>query len=155
MGPSIIAGRCLNHRDVLLCIAIFLTAVPVTPAADLARRDDATRIAQMMKSLFDQAGMPLEVDPITVEGAYAIAGWTRSGTGGRALLQRVGGKWEIVLCAGDALLRANTLIAAGVAPDAAAQLLAGVRRAEASLTAARRDKLSKFATIVRARQAHP
>ncbi len=155
MRSSIIAKWCLNHRRVLLCITYFLTAASVAPAADLGPTDAAVRIAQTMKLQFDQAGMPLEVDPVTVEGAHAIAGWTRGDTGGRALLQRVGGDWEIVLCAGDALLRANTLIAAGLAPAAAARLLTGVRRAEASLSSARREKLSRFATIVRVRQAHP
>jgi hypothetical protein len=155
MGPSIITGRWLNLRHVLPCIAFSLMAAPVASTADSVSTADATRIAQMMKAQFDQAGMPLEVNPVTVAGAYAIAGWTKGDTGGRALLQRMGANWEIVLCAGDALLRSNTLVAAGVAPDAAARLLAGVSRAEASLTAARREKLSRFATIVRARQVHP
>jgi hypothetical protein len=51
-----------------------------------------------MKGMFDTPENPLSVEPVVVLGDNAIAGWVQGERGGRALLWRVDGQWEIRLC---------------------------------------------------------
>jgi copper(I)-binding protein len=111
---------------------------------------DAERIAQVLHAGFDRPGQPLSVEPVSVEGPFAIAGWSQGGNGGRALLQRMGTQWQIVLCAGDALLQPVTLTGAGMAQDAATRLVANQRIAESHLPAATREQFARFAGMVKA-----
>lgn len=64
---------------------------------------DPDAITAIMKAQFDTPENPLTVEPVMVEGDNAIAGWAQGDKGGRALLARRDGKWEIVLCGGPDL----------------------------------------------------
>jgi hypothetical protein len=64
---------------------------------------DPDAIAAVMKAQFDTPENPLTVEPVMVEGDNAIAGWAQGEKGGRALLAKRDGKWEIVLCGGPDL----------------------------------------------------
>ncbi len=133
--------------DLLVMAVLAILAGPALAASPPA--DEAQRIAATMKAEFDQPGQPLMVEPVSVEGGFAIAGWRQGSAGGRALLQRNAGQWQIVLCAGDALLREETLTSAGMPADAARRLVGRVRAAEARLQPATRTQLSSFSGIAR------
>jgi hypothetical protein len=120
----------------------------------LAADDEPRRIAAVMQAQFDQPDRSLHVDPVSVESGFAVAGWRQGDLGGRALLQRQGAQWQIVLCAGDALLQAATLTGAGMNDAAALRLLARMRAAEARLTPEHRAALAKFGGITRLQHGH-
>jgi hypothetical protein len=133
--------------DLLVMAVLATLAGPALAASPPA--NEAQRITTTMKAEFDQPGQPLLVEPVSVEGGFAVAGWRQGSMGGRALLQLNGGQWQIALCAGDALLRAETLTGAGMPADAAQRLLVRVRAAEARLEPAVRARLSSFSGITR------
>ena len=109
-------------------------AAPAHPAPAQPQRQpdmsDAHAITQVMKAQFDKPEAPLTVNPVSVQGPHAVAGWMQHDRGGRALLTKRHGQWVIVACAGDALKQASTLSQAGIAPAQARQLAAKVQRAE-------------------------
>lgn len=53
-------------------------------ALDQSGMTDVEAISALARSLFETPASPLSVDPIVVEGDYAIASWAQDGTGGRA-----------------------------------------------------------------------
>lgn len=91
----------------------------------------------------------MQVDPIIVQGDFAIAGWTQAERGGRALLRRHHGAWQVNLCSGDGLKDPKVLVDAGLAPADAKHLAERLVRAEASLPAAQRAKFSTFDGLMR------
>jgi hypothetical protein len=100
-----------------------------TPAlADDAADRDA--VAGLMKATFDKPESPLAVDPISVEGDYAVAGWTQGEIGGRALLRRKHGNWALVLCSGESLKTAAALYQAGLPKEVADHLAVEIAAAE-------------------------
>ena len=105
---------------------------------------DAEQITAIMKKQFDRPDAPLAVEPVTVQGNYAVAGWTQGGKGGRALLQKDKGAWFIAVCAGDGLKDAKVLQTTGMAADTAAALAKAVVAAESKLS---KDKLKQFASF--------
>jgi len=141
------------QRLVILLIAIGTLALSLrlVQAAETTPATDSQRITRMMKAQFDRQGQPLTVDPVSIEGLFAVAGWIQGDTGGRALLQRAGNQWEIVLCSGDGLLQAATLTGAGMSREAASRLLTRVREGEARLAPAQRAKFASFEGLVRMR----
>ncbi len=106
-------------------------AAMLLPAA--ARADDAGDIRHLMAATFDRPEAPLLVDPVTVHGDLAIAGWVQGDMGGRALLRKEEGTWELSLCAGDALREAAGLEQLGLPAGEAAALADAVVAAEAGV----------------------
>ena len=105
---------------------------------------DADDIRMVMKKQFDRPDAPLSVEPITVHGSTAVAGWVQENRGGRALLRKTHGRWTISACAGDGLTQADVLHMAGLQPAAAQALARAVQRAESSLS---KEKLALFASF--------
>lgn len=108
----------------LLLAASFLLAglLPVAvPAQETSI--ETGRIRQVLLDTFDRPDNPLGVDPVVTRGDFAVAGWTQGAMGGRALLRRKDGAWNVILCSGDALKGASKLEQSGV-PAAQAKLLA-------------------------------
>jgi copper(I)-binding protein len=108
------------------------------------RGNDAEQITAIMKKQFDRPDAPLAVDPVTVQGNYAVAGWIQGGKGGRALLQKDKGAWFISVCAGDGLKDPKVLQTTGMAADTATALAKAVVAAESKLS---KDKLKQFASF--------
>jgi hypothetical protein len=104
--------------------------------------------AVMMRD-WNKPEAPLTVDPIVVVGSFAVADWTQPALGGRALLQRAGNSWNVVLCAGDALKDAGMLAHAGMTPADAEALLKTLAAAEAPLPAERLARIAAFKGVVR------
>lgn len=121
----------------------------VGDVARAAPATDASQIQTLMKGIWEHADSRLDIDPITIQGTHAVAGWTQGTQGGRALLRLVQGKWEVILCSDDALLEEKFLQDAGVATPDAKLLAARTKAAESRLAKARVAQFSRFQGIVR------
>jgi copper(I)-binding protein len=90
----------------------------MTMGSQQASDDPSQAIPKTLKTMFERDGKPLSVEPVVVQGDWAIAGWQQDGRGGRALLKRSAhGKdpaslQKIGLSAGDAAGLASSLRAA-------------------------------------------
>lgn len=113
-----------------------------------AQGADEQEIVKAMKATFDRPDAPLIVDPVVVQGDAAIAGWSQLQTGGRAFLRQRKGQWIIVLCSGDQLKAADTLIVAGIPRPQAEKLAAKLAAAEKSLPPERLALFAKFDGLV-------
>lgn len=107
---------------------------------------DPDAITAVMKSQFDTPENPLTVDPIVVEGDYALASWAQGDKGGRALLQRRDGVWQITLCGGADLRLPEFLTQQGV--SAAETLSKMFNAAEDGLGADKVKLSSSFEGVV-------
>lgn len=103
---------------------------------------DAEAINAVLQAQFGAPDSPLTVEPVTIDGDNALVGWAQGNTGGRALLARRNGAWEIVLRAGDDLLSAAFLAEHGV--PAADTLLQAYTSAEEALGAGKTAFFSGF-----------
>ena len=110
---------------------------------------DAQAIEHSMKKLFDKPDAPLAVAPVSIEGDYAVAGWTQSGKGGRALLKKEKGQWSIYVCGGDGLKQASALVQTSMSSATADRLAKKVQLAESKLSADQLKKLSMFEGVVK------
>jgi len=106
------------------------------------------KITKLMMGIFDQPNNRLKVNPVVVEGDYAIAGWSQGDKGGRALLLSSQGKWAIQLCAGDALKDEKFLKESGVDSKIIPTILKKLATAEAKLDAMTLKRFSEFKEIV-------
>jgi hypothetical protein len=111
--------------------------------------EDRQAVEHLMKHTWERPNAPLQVEPVTVEGDYAIAGWTQDERGGRALLRRTDGAWRVLICAGDGLLEETLLLDAGLDAGQAERLLARTREAERGLSAEHLARLALFGKPVR------
>ncbi len=111
--------------------------------------EDRQAIEHLMKHTWERPNAPLQVEPVTVDGDYAIAGWTQDERGGRALLRRTDGAWRVLICAGDGLLEEALLLDAGLDAGYAERLLARTREAERGLSAEHLARLALFGKPVR------
>ncbi|HHH9558895.1 TPA: copper uptake system-associated protein [Pseudomonas aeruginosa] len=131
-----------KHWLALLCI---LVAAPLLAAEPDARQS----IVHLMKHTWERPDAPLQIEPVTVRGDFAVAGWAQGERGGRALLRRVDGQWQVVLCAGDALRAPDVLRDAGLSDQQAQQMSLAVAQAESDLPEARLRQLSSFEGVQR------
>jgi hypothetical protein len=129
----------LNRRSlVAACIVLGF------PPASAFANDDKHVIVHLMKGMFDTPEAPLTVEPVVVLGGNAIAGWVQGEKGGRALLWRVNGQWQIRLCSGDGLKDPKLLENANISAADAATLVAELAAAEAALDPTVLAKFSSF-----------
>lgn len=132
-------------------LASFIGAVALMIFSTLAAADtktDAQAIEHSMRAQFDKPDAPLKVSPITVNGVYAVAGWTQGNKGGRALLKNEHGKWSIQVCSGDGLTKASTLEMTGMDKNAANKLAKAVAIAEKDLPQATLKLFASFEGMV-------
>ncbi|MDZ7937772.1 MAG: copper uptake system-associated protein [Rhodoferax sp.] len=115
---------------------------------------DAAQIAAIMKKQFERPDAPLAVEPVTVDGTVAIAGWIQGSKGGRAMLQKDAGQWMITLCAGADLVQAKALQATGLSASQATQLVKAVQLAESKLSPKQRQLFDSFEGMVKIDSAH-
>lgn len=106
--------------------------------------NEADQVAQSMREIWDKPEAPLLVKPVVIEGDYALAGWVQNGRGGRALLKRTLGKWQVHVCGGDGLKDVEALKMAGMNDSAAHKLAASASTAEAKLPDQVRAKFALF-----------
>lgn len=124
-------------------MALFILFAMLTGVARAAP-SETDRISQAMKAIWDSPEAPLVVEPIVIEGDYALAGWTQLARGGRALLKSRHGQWNVHMCGGDGLNDVETLTMAGMGAEAAERLVKNTSEAEAKLPAEVTAKFSTF-----------
>lgn len=124
---------------------------PSSPSAGGAQNmaKPEQQIVRVLKSQFDRPDAALTVNPVVVEGDYAVAGWFQKDKGGRALLHLFNGQWTVTVCGGDGLRQAQTLKLAGMQAKSADLLSKKVMDAEAKLTKAQLKQLSSFGEVVK------
>jgi hypothetical protein len=132
-------------RAGMLSALLFLA--PVT--ASLADTPDQTAIQTVMHGMFDKPDLELVISPVTVEGGFAVAGWTQGDIGGRAFLKKDGAKWSLILCTGDGIRSVGALTASGVPSETARALAAAIAEQEKSVDPERLKKLASFQGTVR------
>lgn len=132
--------KCAMLGMVMTTAALFSAqcwAEPAQPA-------DAQAISALIETTWEKPGMEIHVEPVSVSGEYAVAGWVEGQRGGRALLKRSGDAWSVILCSGDGIKTASGLAAAGVPTATAEVLAASIGRQEATLPAETIKKFSLF-----------
>jgi hypothetical protein len=135
----------LNVKKIFVPVIIFLHLILQTSAFAGEQED---KITKLMMGVFDQPNNRLKVNPVIVEGDYAIAGWSQGDKGGRALLVSTNGKWSIQLCAGDSLKDEKFLKESGVEVKIISSILKKLATAEAKLDAITLKRFSEFKDIV-------
>lgn len=102
------------------------------------------QIEFVMKSQFERPDAALRVNPVAIEGNYAVAGWFQKEKGGRALLQLDHGKWTIIVCGGDGLRDHKVLAQTGMNIGIAKRLAEKIQTAESKLSKEELKQLSLF-----------
>lgn len=140
----------MNLRGIVSHLIVAITVASTAAFAQEAdARSDEAAVRHVLMSQFDKPESRLQVDPVVVSGDAAVASWAQGDRGGRALLARHKDRWQITLCAGDALKDAKVMREAGVRPSDAKTLAEALVKAEARLTQAQRAKFSTFDGMVR------
>jgi hypothetical protein len=123
-----------------LTLALFTTAVawPAFAGAD----EDA--VQALLMSTFDKPEARLVVELVVVSGNHAIADWSQTSSGGRALLRRGPHEWVLILCSGDGIKTTDALRQAGVPQPDATALATALADAERTVPA---ERLALFATF--------
>lgn len=135
-------------KHVLTWIVVAWFAANAASPALAQDLDDAGAVRHLLMQTFDKPEARLTVDPVTVEGDLAVAGWAQGDRGGRALLRRKDGGWTLILCSGDALKDATALRQFGLTQRQAQTLAAAVTTAESNLDPTLTEKFSRFDGIV-------
>ncbi|AYN20865.1 copper uptake system-associated protein [Alcaligenes aquatilis] len=130
-------------HSLFFTMALFILFAMLTGVAR-ATPSEADRISHAMKAIWNSPEAPLVVEPIVIEGDYALAGWTQLARGGRALLKSRHGQWNVHMCGGDGLNDIETLTMAGMSTEAAERLINNTSQAEAKLPAEVTAKFSTF-----------
>lgn len=140
----------MKLSKILLRAALVATVALGTFAARSADASgDPAAVRHVLMAQFDKPDARLQVAPVVIAGDAAIASWSQGERGGRALLFRHRGAWQIALCAGDALKDAQVLQEAGVKAGDAHTMARSLATAEARLPAAQRAKFSSFDGVLR------
>ncbi len=126
-------------------IAMALMAVACAPLASNSEADIRARV----KAQLEKPDAPLTVDPVAVEGAFAVADWTQGSAGGRALLQKGAKGWLLVLCGGDSLRTVQGLMRLGVPDNQAVAIAKELAREEKNVSADRLAAMARFSGEVR------
>ena len=118
-----------------------------------ANQDDEINITQAMLKQWDKPESRLNVAPIVVAKDYAIVGWTQGKKGGRALLHKHHGNWQVLLCGGDALTKTEQLTKAGLDAKTANALIKEFKKQAQQLSPLETEKMSLFEGVVNIRSA--
>lgn len=105
---------------------------------------DEGQVREATQLHFGSARFPLEVGPVVISGDHAIADWTQAEFGGRALFERSGRNWALVLCSGDSIRNAANLKRAGVPDFSADRIATRLAEAEAALPPERLKRMRRF-----------
>lgn len=105
-----------------------------------------TQVRDLIAKTYDRPDHKVETVPIVVDGDYALADWTQDEKGGRALLRRAEGQWQIMACGGDAFKDLKTLKDAGIPAGTAKTLIARLSAAERSVSPERVKRFGLFGT---------
>lgn len=130
----------------LVCLLVGLSGCSRPAPSNEA---DVEAIRVLMKGIWEKPESRLDITPISIEGDYAVAGWTQGEHGGRALLRKSDQAWKVVLCSGDALRDADFLQGAGLSAEAARSMVALVVEDESDIPKERVEQFDRFRGVVR------
>ncbi len=112
MGISIVF-----HRFLLVLFLVFSGALSAE-----ALTDEAQSQAVIGKT-YDKPNNKVNTTPISVADDFAVADWTQGKRGGRALMKRIDGNWEILACGNDGLKDTKSLVKAGMSEKTASAIV--------------------------------
>ena len=118
------------------------------PSVVTDQSTEVLAIQALLHKTYDQPGKTLELTPVVLQGSDAVVGWTQGDMGGRALLEKHDGQWQIVLCAGDAVKDPAYLTQVGMAHGDAEVLVAKMIAAEQAFAPERVAMFARFGTPV-------
>lgn len=124
-----------------LLLAMALQIASTGSIAETSVPAAENQIKALIAKTYDKPNHKVETAPVVVSGDYAIADWIQAKNGGRALLRKKQGQWEILACGGDGFKDANVLKDAGIPAPASKDLLAKLKVAEQSLSP---DRVRQF-----------
>ena len=113
-------------------------------ATQAVATDDVAEIRALISQEFDRPGAAVVSDPIVIEQEFAVADWIQGEKGGRALLRKRDGEWLIMLCAGDGVRQAKSMIEADVPSLAANALAAKLADAGSGLSSSQVEMFGRF-----------
>ena len=106
--------------------------------------DESVKVSKALTQLFARPDARLTVDAVAVVSDHSLASWSQSGRGGRALLRRVSGNWQIILCGGKDLMQVDALTKAGVPATQAQAISQQLSSSEQKLPAVKRLAYDNF-----------
>jgi hypothetical protein len=112
MGISIVF-----HRFLLVLFLVFSGALSAEALTDEAQ------IQAVIGKTYDKPNSKVNTTPISVADDFAVADWTQGKRGGRALMKRIDGNWEILACGNDGLKDTKSLIKAGMSEKTASAIV--------------------------------
>lgn len=118
------------------------SALPGTVQNEISM--DEIAIRQLMLETWDKPEARLIIEPVVVEGDYALASWVQGERGGRAILARRDGNWQVIVCTGDGAKDPANVQQTGMPADVAHRLVRDLVMAEEKLPAAQRKQFSLF-----------
>lgn len=140
VGPAAGGAPAMKHDDPAAAHA----GHGSMPAMAAMPGDPQQAIPVAMKAIFETADKPLSVEPVVVQGDWAIGGWTQDGRGGRALLKKKDTGWSVHLCSGDGLKQVQGLRMMGLSEGDATTIAARLAEAEKTIAP---EKLALFASF--------
>jgi len=112
MGISIVF-----HRYLLVLFLVFSGALSAETLTD------ETQIQAVIGKTYDKPNNKVNTTPISIADDFAIADWTQNKRGGRALMKRINGNWEILACGNDGLKDTKSLVKAGMSEKTASTIV--------------------------------
>ena len=112
------------------------------------------QIRSLLSNTFDSPNAKVKTSPVIVDGDIAIADWIQGEKGGRALLKKSNGKWEISACGGSGFKQSESLIQAGIEQSIASRLTTKLANAEKKLPAKQIQMFDSFGQTVSMEQGH-
>jgi hypothetical protein len=112
MGVSIVF-----HRFLLVLFLVFSGALSAEALTDEAQ------IQAVIGKTYDKPNNKVNTTPISVADDFAVADWTQGKRGGRALMKRIDGNWEILACGNDGLKDTKSLVKAGMSEKTASAIV--------------------------------
>ena len=107
---------------------------------------DEAQIQAVIGKTYDKPNNKVNTTPISVADDFAIADWTQGKRGGRALMKRIDGNWEILACGNDGLKDTKSLVKAGMTEKTASTIVKKLADLEKSEDPKRLAKFNLFGT---------
>jgi hypothetical protein len=112
MGISIVF-----HQYLLVLFLVFSGALSAETLTDEAQ------IQAVIGKTYDKPNNKVNTTPISIADDFAVADWTQGKRGGRALMKRINGNWEILACGNDGLKDTKSLVKAGMSEKTASTIV--------------------------------
>ena len=135
MGISIVF-----HRYLLVLFLVFSGALSAETLTDEAK------IQAVIGKTYDKPNNKVNTTPISAIDDFAVADWTQGDRGGRALMKRINGNWEILACGNDSLKDTKSVVKAGMSEKTASAIVKKLADLEKSEDPKRLAKFNLFGT---------